>query len=104
MRQSKSRPTIVPVTLREVYTCPGDYSAKLLVGSARSRRIDDVEVTMTGPDGRSMLIDARRWGTKLNLEFNVADDTPDGVAIIEVRLIEGSTVVTERFDCWLITK
>jgi hypothetical protein len=97
------RPLVTPVSLQEVYARPGGYSAKLLIDPGRSRLIDEVTVDLRDADGRAMAFDSKRWGTKLNVDFRVDSDTPDGVSIMDVSLrFRGSGPVRERFSFWVI--
>lgn len=94
--------TIVPVTLRDVYASTGEYSAKLLIRPNISIGIQEFSVTMKDSDGRQMPIEAKRWGTKLNLNFSITEHVPDGVAVIEVRLVGRDKTYVERVECWVI--
>lgn len=103
MKSARSnRGPIIPVTLKEVYEQTGTYAAKLLISSAFSSTVDAVKVDMRDPDGMSMDMSYKRWGTKLNIEFKITDDTPDGVAIIDIRMTSAGKETVERFDCWII--
>lgn len=91
------------MTLREVYAHKGEYTAKLIIDPKESQDIDSVRVDMRNSDGHAMDFTAKRWGTKLTVSFVIDDQTPDGVAVIDVTLSGRDWPETrERFDLWII--
>ncbi len=94
---------ISPITLRDVYHEPGDYTAKFLIDPRESTHIESVDVTVRNPDGRDMPFQARRWGTKLTVSFKIDQDVPDGVVVIDVSMTNRAKVVKqERFAAWVV--
>lgn len=92
----------MPVTLREIYPSVGKYSAKLLIKPTVSSGVLDFSVTMRDADGVEMPIGSKRWGTKLNVNFEITDRTPDGVALIEIKLRCRDRTFVERQAVWVI--
>jgi hypothetical protein len=101
-RESKERPAIVPVSLREVYAQPGEYTAKLMIDPEVSPGIEDVTLTVRNADGTPLRHSYRRWGTKLNLCFLIDSSTPDGVATVEVQMLGKSLKINKRFCFWIV--
>lgn len=103
MRVKRGRGIVSPITLREVYHTQGDFSAKMIIDPRESPSIETVDVDMRNSDGRPMVFTARRWGTKLTISFKVDRDTPDGVSVIDVRMLgKDGKSKAERFDIWII--
>lgn len=99
---SRHRTIVSPISLREVYAQPGEYTAKMLIDPSVSLMIDSVATEIRDSDGLPMRFSSRRWGTKLTLSFEIDSSTPDGVSIIDLRLRKRSgPVVRERFSFWV---
>ncbi len=81
----------------------GDYSVKMIIDPRESPAIETVDVEVRNSDGKPMDFSFRRWGTKLTVNFTIDEETPDGVSIIDVKLVgrDGSQT-RERFDFWTI--
>lgn len=94
---------VLPVNLLDVYAYQGEQAVKFMVDPGGSMGIDRVDVRMTNSDGLPMTMSFKRWGTKLNIMFTIDQDTPDGVAIIDV-LLHSRTAgdLRERFSLWII--
>lgn len=102
MKRSPKR-IVSPVSLREVYHLPGDFTAKMIIDPSVSALIDDVTVDVRNADGESMSFTARRWGTKLTVSFRIDENTPDGVSIIDILLKKkDGPSIKERLDFWTI--
>ncbi len=102
---TRNRKLISPVSLREVYAERGKYEAKMIIDPDDSPGIDDVDVDVRNSDGLPMKFTAKRWGTKLTINFTIDEETPDGVSIIDVYMrgkIRGGQPVRERFDFWVV--
>jgi hypothetical protein len=98
-----SKKIVSPVTLREVYQLPGDFSAKMIIDPAVSPQIERVEVDVRNSDGRTMEFTARRWGTKLTVSFKIDESTPDGVSVIDILLTrKDGPSIKERLDFWVV--
>lgn len=95
---------IVPVTLREIYPSVGDYNAKFLIKPSVAVTVTGYSVVMKDSDGRLIeSCNAKRWGTKLNIDFTIDENVPDGVAIVEITLKTGrDRTICEKFDLWVI--
>jgi hypothetical protein len=99
----KKRGVISPITLRDVYHEPGDYTAKFLIDPRESTQIESVAVSVRNSDGHDMPHQARRWGTKLTVSFKIDQGVPDGVIVIDVSMTNRSkSVKQERFSAWTI--
>lgn len=99
----KKRGIISPITLRDVYHEPGDYTAKFLIDPRESTQIETVDVAVRNTDGNDMPFQARRWGTKLTVSFKIDQDVGDGVVIIDVSMTNRAKVVKqERFSTWVV--
>ncbi len=91
------------MNLKETYAYLGKQDVKFIIDPSRSPDIDSVSVRMTNSDGQPMPFSFRRWGTKLNLSFEIDQSTPDGVSIIDVTMSGRSMgEIRERFDLWVI--
>lgn len=101
-RTRDQRPPIVPVSLMEVYTQPGEYTAKLMIDPEVSQAVDNVAVDIWNADGSPIKHTYKRWGTKLNLCFLIEDGTPDGVVTIDVHLNGRSHKINKRFCFWVV--
>lgn len=101
-RDSKERPSILPVSLQDVYVQPGRYSAKLMIDPELSPEINDVDVSIRNADGSPFDFTYRRWGTKLNVTFLIDDGTPDGVATVDVSMTGRSRNIQKRFCFWIV--
>lgn len=85
----------------EVYTDTGEHSIKFIIG--KSEKIEVVDVRMTNADGLPIKFSFKRWGTKLNVTFNIDDSIPDGVLVIDVIMRNcGLDEIRERFCCWVV--
>jgi hypothetical protein len=94
---------VSPVSLREVYHQQGEFSAKMIIDPVVSPNIERVDVDVRNSDGKTMKFVAKRWGTKLTMSFTVDGETPDGVSVIDIRLMtRDGSVVRERLDFWVI--
>ena len=93
------RSLITPVSLAEMYVQPGEHSTKFLLDPKRSATVEIESVVVVDSDGRPMRSEFRRWGTKLHVSFVIDDTTPDGVALIDFILGDGSR---QRFKAWII--
>lgn len=101
-RVREPRPVLVPVSLKEVYVQPGEYRAKLMIDPEVSQQIETVEVGMWNADGTPVKHTAKRWGTKLNLCFEIDRDTPDGVVTLSVHMTGKSHKLNKRFCFWVV--
>ncbi len=103
MRARKSTQGIIsPLSLRDVYAAMGEYSAKMIIDPRQAQSIDRVDVEIRNSDGRKMEFVAKRWGTKLTVDFRIDASTPDGVSIIDVTMHRKGETIRERFDFWVI--
>ncbi len=104
--QVRSRKTtsgiISPLSLRDVYAAMGEYSAKMIIDPRQAQAIDRVHVEVRNSDGEKMDFAAKRWGTKLTVDFRIDASTPDGVSIIDVTMYRKGEMIRERFDFWVI--
>lgn len=98
----RERQTIVPISLREAYVQPGDYSAKLMIDPEVSPEIETVTLTVRNADGTPLKHDYRRWGTKLNLSFTIDSSTPDGVVTIDIHMAGRGRKLDKRFSFWVV--
>ena len=97
------RQVVSPISLRNEYIYPGDYSVKMIIDPRESPEIETVTVNVHNSDGKPMSYGYRRWGTKLTVNFTVDDRTPDGVSFIDITLFrKDGTSSRERFDFWTI--
>lgn len=97
-----ARGILSPVTLREVYAEPGTFTAKMIIDPRVSNDIGSVDVTVSNADGRPMMLDSKRWGTKLTVTFKIDETTPDGVAIIDVLMRKNDQPIRERLQFWVV--
>ncbi len=94
---------VSPVSLREVYQHQGDFSAKMIIDPSFSPVIDKVDVDVRNSDGKTMEFTARRWGTKLTVDFKIDESTPDGVSVIDITFQwRDRSPTRERLDFWVI--
>lgn len=98
----KSRGSITPVVLDEVYAQIGNYSAKMMIDPVVSSWVDTANVSINNSDGSPVETEFKRWGTKLTFSFKINEKTPDGVAIIDIRLSGRGKELQERFSIWII--
>ena len=92
----------MPVSLKEVYAQPGEYTAKIMIDPEVSPEIEDVTVTIRNADGSPLEHTYKRWGTKLNLCFLIDAKTPDGVATVDVQMVGKSHKISKRFCFWIV--
>lgn len=102
MKSRRSKGMVSPVSLREVYHELGVFTAKMIIDPSLSQAIDGVEVEVRNADGRVMEFTARRWGTKLTVQFKIDETTPDGVSVIDVTMRRRGLLTRERFDFWVV--
>lgn len=57
----------------------GKYKIKIVV-SPRFKTGLDFRVDLVDSDRQKMLYETSHWGRKLNVEFEITPDTPDGIA------------------------
>lgn len=98
----RSKGVLTPITLRDVYAQLGDYSVKMMIDKSTSAGLETVDVSVRNSDGSSLLKDFRRWGTKLTLSFRIDEAVPDGLGIIDVRMVCRGREIKERFDFWIV--
>ncbi len=98
----RSRDPVIPISLREIYTEPGEYVVKLMIDPDLSSEIDGARAVVTNADGSPLRQSFRRWGTKLTVGFTIDQDTPDGVATIDVSLAAKDRTIPSRFMFWVI--
>lgn len=82
-----------------MYIYPGEYSAKFVIDSRKAPQVTIGSVTVVDSDGAAIVAQARRWGTKLHLDFVISPETPDGVSLIDFVLGDGRR---ERFRFWVV--
>ena len=58
---------------------------------------------MIDSDGKNMNQNVQIWGRKLNCEFEISQETSDGVAVIDINLQtdDGKEITTRKF-IWVI--
>ncbi len=75
----------------------------MIIDPSFSPTIDRVDVDVRNADGRTMEFTARRWGTKLTIDFKIDDTTPDGVSVIDLTFRWRDRDPTrERLDFWVV--
>jgi hypothetical protein len=98
-----SKKIVSSVSLREVYHHQGDFSAKMIIDPSFSQAIERVEVDVRNSDGKKMKFEAKRWGTKLTVDFKIDETTPDGVSVIDLTFRwKDRDSTRERLDFWVI--
>ncbi len=76
----------------------GRYRVKVVV-SPRFKTGADFSVKLVDADRKPMKFEVNYWGRKLNLEFEITPETPDGIATATV--IKGEEPVG-TFTFWVI--
>ncbi len=103
MIHAASRSIVSAIVLREVYAETGQQDAKFIISPAVSTDIDEVGIDVSDSDGMPMEYSFRRWGTKLNLVFQIDGRTPDGMSIIDISMnVRSVGLVREKFSFWVI--
>lgn len=84
--------------LKENYIGVGKHTFKVVI-SPKFKTGQDFEVELVNSDRMKMKYAVNYWGRKLNVEFEVDNDTPDGLAVANVNR-SGARVGT--FSMWII--
>lgn len=98
----RTKRSLVPVDLKDIYAEQGEYSVKFLVDSEISQKLTSCDVLMFDCDGHKMPIEFRRWGTKVNVSFKIDQSVPDGAAIIEITMGGNDMKIDARFRVWAV--
>jgi len=101
-KQVRQKNSIVSVSLKDVYAYCGEYTAKFLIDSKISLQCEKIEVKIRNSDGNNLPFTFKRWGTKLNIDFKIDDNVPDGMSVVDVILSGSSKQVKEKFYFWVI--
>ena len=65
--------------LQENYIDLGKNTLKVVI-SPRFKSGHDFSISLVDSDGKKMKYVIEHWGRKLNVEFEICEDTPDGLA------------------------
>ena len=84
--------------LQRNYIDLGSYHLKV-VFSPRFKTGQDFSVKLVDSDRNEMIYDVSHWGRKLNVQFEITPDTPDGIATGTI--CRGEEVVG-TFTFWVI--
>ena len=76
----------------------GRYKFKVVI-SPRFKTGADFSIKLVDADRKPMKFDVNYWGRKLNVEFEVTPETPDGLALGSI--FKGEERVGS-FDFWVI--
>lgn len=100
----RKNPNVISAgSLRDVYPSQGRFEAKMMIETRASISTERVEVSMRNSDGERMKYSAKRWGTKVNLVFDIGPDTPDGLSIIDITMYPYKGESTrERLSFWVV--
>lgn len=75
----------------------------MIIDPSFSQAIERVEVDVRNSDGKKMKFEAKRWGTKLTVDFKIDETTPDGVSVIDLTFRwKDRDSTRERLDFWVI--
>lgn len=98
-----ARAVIVSYDLRDVYHELGVYSFKLVLHPKDFRNGHSLKVSCRDASGKSFPLKHEVWGRKINFEFTVDTDTPDGVSVIDLELQNNSgNRINHRISFWVI--
>ena len=84
--------------LHENYIDLGKYQFKVVI-SPRFKTGQDFSVKLVDADRKPMIFTVGYWGRKLNVDFTVTKDTPDGLS---TGFIERSGETIGQFNFWVI--
>jgi hypothetical protein len=84
--------------LKNNYIGTGKHSFKIVI-SPRFKTGQDFSVKLLDSDRNQMIYTVNYWGRKLNVDFDVIDTTPDGLAIAYV---SKANEIVGNFVFWVI--
>lgn len=84
--------------LQENYIDVGKHFIKVVI-SPRFKTGQDFKIDIVDSDRNKMSYDVSYWGRKLNIEFEIKKDTPDGLATATV---SRSGEKVGLFNFWII--
>lgn len=85
--------------LEETYPELGTYNFKIVLHPRYYRSGEDFEVQLVDSDRQPMRYAVKKWGRKLNVEFDITERTSDGVAIAT---LVRNTQEVGRLNFWII--
>lgn len=85
--------------LDETYPELGRYSFKVVLSPRHYRSEEEFSVDVVDSDRKPMRYVVRKWGRKLNVEFDITPDTSDGVSV--ARILKNGTEIG-RLTWWVI--
>jgi hypothetical protein len=89
--------------LREIYHELGTYEFKIVLNPRFFTNSHLSEISFLNPDGGPMTCSVDKWGRKINCSFTVDDGIPDGVILVNMRLVDDKEQVTNhRLTLWVV--
>ena len=98
-----ARVPIVSYDLREIYHELGDYKFKLILHPKDFKNGHSLKISCRDASGKAFPLKCETWGRKINFEFSIDKDTPDGVSVIDLELQDNSgKTLKHRISYWVI--
>lgn len=82
----KQREPYIIYNLRETYAETGRFEFKVVLNPDVFKNGMESWVTLVDADRRSIPLDIKRWGRKINCAFTIDQNVPDGVVTVQLRL------------------
>lgn len=81
-----SKKLFTAIGLKENYVGTETHGFKLVLNPSVLKQSAFVKLNLIDPSGQERPFRIHRWGTKVNIEFDVTKEWPEGVAHFYVRL------------------
>lgn len=89
--------------LRETYHELGDYGFKVVLDPKFFRNGHNSRVACVDSDGRTIPVDVKTWGRKVNCTFSIVPTVSDGVAVLTFDLEDDDGHRTQgRASFWVV--
>ena len=85
--------------LDETYPELGHFSFKVVLNPKFFKSGMELDVLLLDSDKKSMPFEVKKWGRKLNVEFNITPSVPDGVS---TAIISKNGTEVGRLTFWII--
>ena len=103
MKKKHEKDRFVVYNLRETYSELGEFSFKIVLDGSFFDTSHGSEVSIVDPDRKNMHVGIQYWGRKINCTFSISSDIPDGVAVVNLHLVDRKGKTSEgRFYFWVI--
>jgi len=93
----------VILDMEETYSELGEHSFKIILNPKIFKNSHDIDIKMFDPDSNPMIVDTRKWGRKVQFNFNIDKNVSNGVCIVRLHLMtDKKQELIETLHYWII--